>query len=509
MDEIINDLKNEISKLKGQLNNYSNFFDDQFKISSGIDWEKIPNNGNNPKIIKKLIKDETLLDFQPQLNTSSYVNVMLEQEEEEIAMMGLKVNLADQTVYPQSYKIHDRLVNMIAQLWNCPKPDDFEEYGVYPGAGTVGSTEACLLAGLAFKFRWKNWYHKKYKSEPENKPNIIISSCYQAAWEKLFKYMEIECRYIQPSISSFTISESEVFKYVDKNTIGVVCILGNHYGGQYDPIEKINNKLNDINLESGFQIGIHVDAASGGFIAPFQKEIPVWDFRLNNVLSISSSGHKYGESACGTGWIIWRSRKNLSEHVAISVTYLGGKADSYTLNFSRPASGIYVQYYKFLRYGIQGYIKCCESMMSHADLIRTHLRKMNYNGLSRFIILDNGNNNCLPVVTAMLNPDCKLDYDDIDLQHALSQHHWYVSAYKMGFNCPTTDKIIPIFRDEKETQTMFRIVVKSNITPSMIEHLISSFVKALEFLDDINFKSHSSFDSSKLRHKDQVVTNHC
>ena len=135
--------------------------------------------------------------------------------------------------------------------------------------------------------------------------------------------------------------------------MAVVCIMGNHYGGQYDPVWDIDPILTQINEENGYQVGIHVDAASGGFIAPFQ-DVPAWDFRLSNVLSISSSGHKYGESCCGTGWVVWRHRQGLSEHVAISVTYLGGNAESFTLNFSRPASGVYVQYYKLMRYGWEG-----------------------------------------------------------------------------------------------------------------------------------------------------------
>ena len=108
-----------------------------------------------------MVENAHTLDFDHRLNTSSYVNVALEQEEEAIALLGLRVNLADQTVYPQSYKLHDTTVNMIANLWHCTKDSDFDDYGVFPGAGTVGSTEACLLAGLALKFRWRNWYAKR------------------------------------------------------------------------------------------------------------------------------------------------------------------------------------------------------------------------------------------------------------------------------------------------------------------------------------------------------------
>jgi glutamate decarboxylase len=208
--------------------------------------------------------------------------------------------------------------------------------------------------------------------------------------------------------------------------------------------------------------------------------------------------------------VVWRDREDLSEHVAISVTYLGGKSDSYTLNFSRPASGVYVQYYKLMRYGLEGYRQCCENMMANATYIRDGLRAMTYQGKPRFILLDQGDTNCLPVVTAMLNPECGFTYDDIDLQHVLSQHHWYVSGYKMGFNHPLTEKTIPLFHDQKAEQTMFRVVVKSNLTRDLASHLLSSFDAAFAFLDAVDFSKLHGITSEQMRHKDQrVMTNHC
>ena len=332
----------------------------------------IPQEGLDRGVVKLIIKNAHSLDFDHRLNTSSYVNVSLEEEEDEIALMGLRVNLADQTVYPQSYKLHDTVVNMIARLWNCPEPEDFDDFGVYPGAGTVGSTEACLLAGLALKFRWRNWYAKRNKLNKDQVrsicPNLIISTCFQAAWEKLFKYMDIEPRLLQPSVNDFKLDPEQVRTAIDEHTIGVVCIMGNHYGGQYDPVWDVNEVVEEVNAAKGYQVGIHVDAASGGFIAPFQDRLPPWDFRLNNVLSISASGHKYGQSSCGAGWVVWRQREDLSDHVAVSVTYLGGKAHSYTLNFSRPATGVYSQYYKLLNYGMAGYRQCNDNMMSNARI---------------------------------------------------------------------------------------------------------------------------------------------
>ncbi|MCZ0954724.1 MAG: pyridoxal-dependent decarboxylase [Rhodospirillaceae bacterium] len=481
------------------------------------DWfnlKRIPKSGLDREAVKLMIENAHTLDFDHRLNTSSYVNVSLDQEEQAIAVMGLRVNLADQTVYPQSYKLHDTVVNMIANLWHCPEEPRFEDYGVFPGAGTVGSTEGCLLAGLALKFRWRDWYARRRGLSGDRvlakRPNLIISTCYQAAWEKLFKYMDVEPRLIQASVESFKLEPEKVREAIDEHTMGVVCIMGNHYGGHYDPVEAIGDVVEEVNAERGYQVGIHVDAASGGFIAPFQDGIPPWDFRVGNVLSISASGHKYGGALCGTGWIVWRQREDLSNHVAISVTYLGGQAESYTLNFSRPATSVYAQYYKLLHYGVSGYRQSCENLMENARFLRRGLREMTYEGKPRFRLLDDGDDGCLPVVTAMLNPECGFGYDDDDLQHVLSQHHWYVGSYSMYFDHPLTGEKIGLFHDADPDQSMFRIVVKSNLTRNMAEHLLESIRVSVDFLDSIAATDPIEFELHHLRHKDQRrFTDHC
>ena len=515
----IEDLKQEVAALREELHRARQQADPSYYFSAEAehdlaDGARMPDAGLPAKTVKTLIENAHSLDFDQKLNTSSYVNVSFEPEEEDVALMGLKVNLADQTVYPKSYAIHDSVVNMIATLWNCPQPDDFEEYGVYAGAGTVGSTEACLLAGLALKFRWRAWYKKRHGLSDDEvramRPNMVISTCYQAAWEKLFKYLDIEPRLVEPSRDTFKVDPESVRGAIDEKTMAVVCIMGNHYGGQYDPVWDVDKVVTEVNGANGWQVGIHVDAASGGFIAPFQADLPPWDFRLDNVLSISSSGHKYGESCCGTGWVVWRERRDLSEHVAISVTYLGGKADSYTLNFSRPASGVYVQFYKLLRFGLAGYRQVEENMMRNASFLRDGLRAMEHEGKPRFVLLDDGDQHCLPVVTAMLNPEAGFTYDDIDLQHVLSQHHWYVSGYKMSYEHPISEETLPLFHDAKADQSMFRIVVKGNLTRDMAVDLLESFEAALTFLDSVDFSGLHGVSTRDMRHKDQrIVSNHC
>ena len=519
MNSQIEQLKQQVARLRAELHEARQndasayYFSDQAR-QEFTKTSQLPITGLPAKTVKTIIENNHLLDFNQKLNTSSYVNVSLEPEEEEIALMGLRVNLADQTVYPRSYEIHDTVVNLIARLWNCPEPQTTDDQCGFAGAGTVGSTEACLLAGLALKFRWRKWYAQRKGLSTDAvsglRPNPVISSCYQAVWEKLFKYMDVEPRLIHPSQRTFTVDPNRVRDAIDEQTMGIVGIMGNHYGGHYDPIGDIDQMVGEINSAEDFQIGIHVDAASGGFIAPFQNTLPAWDFRLPHVLSISTSGHKYGESCCGTGWVVWRERKDLSEHVATSVTYLGGRADSYTLNFSRPASGVYVQYYKLLRYGQTGYQQCCDNMMSNARFIRDGLQALTYQGRPRFIFLDHGDTECLPVVSAMLNPECRFSYNDIDLQHVLSQYHWYVSGYRMALNHPITEENIALFRDAPPDQTMFRIVVKNNLTRDMAENLLASFKQAFEFLDAVDFSALHDFESKNLRPQDRsTVSRHC
>jgi len=452
----------------------------------------MPEGPSDARYCAQMVEDYHLLDFNPRLNTSSYVNVDFEPEEEKIALMGLKVNLADQTVYTESFKLHNDTLNMIAKLWNCPKPDDFDEQLVYAGAGCVGSTEACLLGGLALKFRWREWYRNKHGLSVNEVrgiiPNMVITTMFQACWEKLFKYMDIEPRFVVPSSKTFTLDASMIKDVVDDKTMGVACILGNHYCGQYDPVWDVDEALTAINEERGFQLGIHVDAASGGFVAPFQDDMPPWDFRLKNVLSISASGHKFGNSCCGTGWIVWRQRKGLSDTVSTNVSYLGGSADSYTLNFSRPAQGVYVQYYKLLRLGRSGFKAQVDNQMATAAYLRCGLSAMMHEGKPLFTILDacraeNEQKLCLPVVAAMFNPELNLSYNEINFQDVVAQSHWYVSGYRMSAHDPLTGETMRLFTDQSTEQAMFRIVVKNNLTMSLAAHLLREITKAVKFLN--------------------------
>ncbi|KNC78357.1 hypothetical protein SARC_09209 [Sphaeroforma arctica JP610] len=328
-------------------------------------------------------------------------------------------------------------------------------------------------------------------------PNLVMSDMFQACWEKFFRFMDVEPRFVAPSSEHCKVNAEDMIALCDDKTIGMVAIMGNHYTGHYDPVWDLDEALTKLNKEKGYQIGLHVDAASGGFIAPFQPEVPAWDFRLPNVLSISASGHKFGASVCGTGWVVFRERTDLAEHVAVSVSYLGGDADSYTLNFSRldPA-----HVHVCMMYDV------CMTACLHQWFLRSHTHCYSFagTGKKRFVIMDDGDTACLPVVSARLNPDLRLPFTDIDFQHQLSEQHWYVSGYSLRFEHPISKMLLPLFNDTPKSATMFRVVVKSNLTRELAEDLVKQVEATLKEMDSQGTGFKMKHKAAKLAHRPSV-----
>jgi glutamate decarboxylase len=485
--ETIEHLKTEVIRLRdGNSNYYATNLVCNKSFTGG--YGHIPVHGVSAAQAKEQLVQIHELDNRPRLNTSSYVNVVFEKEEEDVAIQGLSINIADGSVYPASVELHDNVVDAIAKLWNCPEhvSPEGEKLEHFAGAGTVGSTEACLLALLAHKMRWRDWYKERHGLSDEEVigviPNIVIPTHYQACWEKAFRYFDIKPKFMYPEFKKFKIHPEDMRDLVDEKTMMVVGVLGNHYNGTYDPIWEMDKILSEINEEKDFQVGLHVDSASGGFIAPFQDDVPAWDFRLKNVLSISASGHKFGESCCGTGWVVFRHRHNLSEHIEVEVTYLGGLSYSMTLNFSRPATGIYVQAYKFLRMGMLGYRTKVQNQLKATMYFRNLLRDIKWtDGNPFFQICDPDDEPGLPVFSARVNPELDIEHDDFDIQHAVAEFHWYVSAYRLSFEDFSKGGVTgPLCKDEPEFASMFRVVFKSNLTHSMADDLFKRLNDVIE-----------------------------
>uniref|UniRef100_A0A804MFH5 Glutamate decarboxylase n=1 Tax=Zea mays TaxID=4577 RepID=A0A804MFH5_MAIZE len=295
----------------------------------------------------QIIHDELLLDSSPRLNLASFVTTWMEPECDKLILEGINKNYADMDEYPVTTELQNRCVNIIARLFHAPVGASEKAVGV----GTVGSSEAIMLAGLAFKRRWQN--RRRAAGQPCDRPNIVTGANVQVCWEKFARYFEVELKEVRLREGCYVMDPDEAVRMVDDNTICVAAILGSTLTGEFEDVRRLNDLLAANNRRTGWDTPIHVDAASGGFIAPFLYPDLEWDFRLPLVKSINVSGHKYGLVYAGVGWVVWRSKEDLPDELIFHINYLGADQPTFTLNFSKGSSQIIAQYYQFLRLGFE------------------------------------------------------------------------------------------------------------------------------------------------------------
>lgn len=318
-----------------------------------------------------MIKDELDLDGRPMLNLASFVNTWMEPNAEKLMMENLTKNLADADEYPAIMEIHQRVISILSHLWNVQPGEKAI------GTACTGSSEGIHLGGLAMKRRWQQ--RRKEEGKDTSHPNIIMGSNAQVALEKFARYFDVEARILPVSAKShFRLDPDLVAENVDENTIGVFVILGSTYTGHYEPVEEVSKILDRHQEQTGQDIPIHVDAASGGFIAPFTDAGAggtKWGFELPRVKSINASGHKYGLCSAGVGWVVWRDESYLPEDLIFTLDYLGGEEKSFNLNFSRPGAQVIVQYYNLIHHGFSGYREIMENCLANARTLAKSLEK--------------------------------------------------------------------------------------------------------------------------------------
>ncbi|XP_058106963.1 glutamate decarboxylase 4-like [Magnolia sinica] len=308
---------------------------------------RMPENPIPKEVAYEIIHDELLLDGNPRLNLASFVTTWMETECDKLIMESMNKNYVDMDEYPVTTELQNRCVNMIAHLLNAP----VGEKETVVGVATVGSSEAIMLAGLAFKRIWQK--KRKAQGKPYDRPNIVTGSNVQVCWEKFARYFEVELKEVKLREGYYVMDPVKAVEMVDENTICVAAILGSTLTGEFEDVKLLNHLLMEKNKKTGWNTPIHVDAASGGFIAPFLYPDLEWDFRLPLVKSINVSGHKYGLVYAGIGWVIWRSKEDLPEELIFHINYLGSDQPTFTLNFSKGSSTIIAQYYQFLRMGFE------------------------------------------------------------------------------------------------------------------------------------------------------------
>ena len=368
----------------------------------------------SPRTAYQLIHDELMLDGNARLNLATFVTTWMEPEAEKLMAETFDKNMIDKDEYPQTAEIESRCVNMIARLFNAPE----DEAPI--GVSAIGSSEAVMLAGMALKWRWKA--SRKAAGKSTAAPNLVLGSNVQVVWEKFCRYWEVEPRYIPMREGRYVITPQDVVERIDESTIGVVAILGTTFTGEFEPIEAIHDAVVAHNAAHDLTVPLHIDAASGGFVAPFIHADLRWDFRLPNVVSINTSGHKYGLVYPGVGWALWRGKKYLPDSLVFHVNYLGGDMPTFTLNFSRPGNQIVGQYYNFLRLGREGYTRIMSTLRDVAMELSGKLAE-----LGPFELLSDGS--AIPVFAFRLKEASR--YSVYDVSQRLRVHGWQVPAYTM------------------------------------------------------------------------------
>ncbi|MDR2624669.1 MAG: glutamate decarboxylase [Methanobrevibacter sp.] len=411
-------------------------------FSQPIPKFEIPEEGMPPKVAYRLVHDELNLDGNPNLNLASFVTTWMEDEAEKLIAENNGKNFVDNDGYPQTDVIHSRIVNMLAKLFNAPEDSNFD------GTSTIGSSEAIMLALLAHKWYWRE--NRKDKNLNVI-PNIVIGADVHIVWKKFAKYFDVELRMVPMEENCYILTADKVKEHVDENTMAIGVVLGTTFTGQIDEINEINGVLEEIKISKGWDIPIHVDAASGGFVMPFINPDFEWDFRLSHVRSINVSGHKYGLVYPGIGWVIFKDAEYISEDLVFNVNYLGGVMPTFSLNFSKGSSMILAQYYNLLRLGIKGYTNIMENLMETSQYL---LNKINDIGTFDFL----NDELVLPIITIKLKDEFLECISVFEISKMLRGYGWIVPAYTLPFNAENT--------------AVLRIVIKENFSRSMTDLLV-------------------------------------
>lgn len=415
---------------------------------------ELPAEGLPAAVAHQLVRDEMNLDGNPVMNLASFVTTWMEPEADRILADTANKNLIDQDEYPQTDEIHQRVISMLARLFHAPRT-------ARPmGTATVGSSEAIMLGLLAHKWSWRKV--RQAAGQPADRPNVVFGADVHTCWEKFALYFDVESRIVPLEPDCHILTAERAAPHIDANTIAVGCVLGTTFTGQIDEIGAIDKLLQRFKRQQGWDIPIHVDAASGGFVAPFVYPELAWDFRLDHVRSINTSNHKYGLIYPGMGSVVFRDAHVVPEELIYKITYLGGEMFNYSLNFSKPSSQILLQYYSFLRLGQAGYRQVLGNIMANAR----YLEKMLLD-TGRFELLNESK--YLPVVVVKLKDPQAPPETLYHLSDLLRQRGWIVPAY-------------PLPAKAEQTHVL-RAVVKENFTRDLAEKFAADVAVALAKID--------------------------
>jgi glutamate decarboxylase len=423
-----------------------------------------------PDVAYQIIHDELMLDGNARLNLATFVTTWMEPQAEKLMSDCIDKNMIDKDEYPQTAELEMRCVNILSRLWHAPDAQQAT------GCSTTGSSEAAMLGGLALKRRWQQ--QRRAEGKPIETPNIVMGINVQVCWEKFANYWDVEMRLVPMEGDRFHLSAEEAVARCDENTIGVVAILGSTFDGSYEPVKEICDALDQFQKRTGLDIPVHVDGASGAFVAPFVDPDLDWDFRLPRVASINTSGHKYGLVHPGVGWVVWRDAEALPEDLIFWVNYLGDNMPTFALNFSRPGAQVVAQYYNFLRLGFQGY----RAVQSYAREVATRLSSQ-IEELGPFEVITRGDE--LPVFAFALK-DHVDNYTVFDVSTAVRECGWQLPAYT--------------FPDNRTDLAALRVVVRRGFTHDTADMLVRDLKRQLPRLEKQVAPAHDATTATSFHH---------
>lgn len=408
-----------------------------------------------PDVAHALVRDELYLDGNARQNLATFCQTWLDPQVHDLMDLSLDKNMIDKDEYPATAEIENRCVHILADLWNAHKAADTI------GCSTTGSSEACMLGGLALKWKWRE--RMRAAGKPTGNPNLVTGPV-QVCWHKFARYFDVELREIPLEHGRLGMTAEEVLKRVDENTIGVMPTFGVTFTCHYEPVAEIAAALDRLARDTSLDIPMHVDAASGGFVAPFVEPDLLWDFRIPRVRSINASGHKFGLAPLGVGWVVWADRTDLPQDLIFYVNYLGGNMPTFALNFSRPGGQIISQYYLFLRLGREGYQRIQQNGYDTAQYIGAKIGR-----LGPFELFFDGNRrNGIPAISWVIKDGAEPGYTLFDLSDRLRVRGWQVAAYTMP---PNLTNVV-----------VMRLLIRHGFSRDMADMLLEDTKRSIEHL---------------------------
>lgn len=424
-------------------------------VAAALPTATMPRESMRPEDAFQLIREELLLDGNARQNLATFCQTWGERQVHKLMDLSLSKNMIDKDEYPQCAEIEQRCVRIIADLWHAPAD------ATPIGCSTIGSSEACMLGGMAALWRWRA--KRRMQGKSTDRPNLVCGPV-QICWHKFCRYWDVEMREAPMNPGQFCLNEEQMLKLVDENTICVVTTFGVTYTGQYEFPEDICRALDKLAAKGGPDVDVHVDGASGAFLAPFTApEIP-FDFRLPRVKSISSSGHKYGLAPLGCGWVVWRDTCELPKDLTFAVNYLGGSIPTIAINFSRPAGQVISQYYNFVRLGYEGYRRIHEAAYNVAAWLAKEIDKL---GEFDFICTGNPKRD-IPAVCFSMKPGYNPGYTLYELSDRLRMRGWQVPAFSLPANV--------------QDIVVMRVMVRQGFAMDMAAMLIGDMKRSMDFL---------------------------